>query len=157
MSYIVNGKPVKNVGLITEPSSYGLTATPENMQAGTTAIVDGELVEGTGKAFEFAVYGQGEVYPVPDTNGNDRYGITIPVNGEYNVLFVSTKSDGDIVSQDTILFEEVKNRIVNIGVNRTVSCEIYASYEQGLLFIYAPTWDNTKTSINYFIGKDRYV
>lgn len=157
MSYIVNGKSVKNVGLITEPSSYGLTATPENMQAGTTAVVGGEIVEGTGKAFEFAVYGQGEVYSIPDSNGDTRYGMVIPVNGEYNIVFISTKSDGDVISQDSTLFKDAKNRVVKIGVNRTTSCDVYASYEQGLLSIYAPTWNNTKTSINYFIGKDRYV
>lgn len=158
MSYIVNGKSVKNVGLITEPSSYGLTATPENMQAGTTAVVGGERIEGTGRAFEFALYGQYDVDLIFDENGNDVYGVMIQIGSGCNVVFISSNSNGDMISQDSFIFTIPNDgRSIKIATNRTSSENIYAFYLNGYLFVYSSVLMNQKTSINYFIGKDNLI
>lgn len=158
MSYIVNGKPVKNVGLITEPSSYGLTATPENMQAGTTAIVNGELVEGTGKAFEFARYGRETIDTVLDENGKERCGIMVKLQEGGNLFFLSSDSEGDNIAQKKFVFDSMREgMIVNVGENTTASCDVYAFCTQGYVCIYSVDLSSVSTVLNYFIGKDNQL
>lgn len=158
MSYIVNGKSVKNVGLITEPSSYGLTATPENMQAGTTAVVNGKLVEGTGKAFEFARYGQELIDTVLDENGIERYGIMVKLQEGGNLFFLSSDFDGDSVAQQKFIFDDIREgTIVNVGKNTTMSCDVYAFCTQGYVCIYSVDISSINTVLNYFMGKDNQL
>lgn len=154
MSYIVNGKTVKNVGLITEPSSYGLTATPENMQSGTTAIVDGKVVKGTGKAFEFASHGLTRLYTVIDENGNNKIGCMISESFGSNILFISSTSDSDRVSQDVYMVDMTDKKSSIIGKNQTTLSDIRVYHSNGYLVIYSDNVSNNNTFINYFEGKD---
>lgn len=158
MSYIVNGKSVKNVGLITEPSSYGTDITPEDMQSGRTAVSKGKIVTGTGRAFEFALYGQYDVDTIFDENGNEVYGVMIQIDYGCNVVFISSNSNGDVISQDSFIFTIPDDGgSIKIATNRTSSGSIYAFYLNGYLFVYSSALMNQKTSINYFVGKDNLI
>lgn len=146
------------VGVLTEPSSYQMTATPEEMQRGTTAIVKGKIVEGTGKCFAFATYGQTSVYPICDENGNERYGFIVEQNGDTNILFLSSTAEGDTTAQDVhVIGKMQEGKAEKIGVNKTTLTDIFAFQLEGVLFIYCVDLANADTAFNFFIGKDNKI
>lgn len=152
------GKKISRMGALTEPSSYQMTATPEEMQRGTTAIVKGEIVEGTGKCFAYAEYGQESVYPICDENGNERYGFMIEQGCNTNVLFVSTTTDGDAITQDVHIIGETQGgKAVKIGENKTTLTDMFAFQLDGVLFVYGVDIANADTAFNFFIGKDNKI
>ena len=155
-----NNKPHKAhyVSVLTEPSSYQLTATPEEMQRGTTALVKGKIVEGTGKCFAYAEYGQTFIYPICDEYGNERYGFMIEQNCNTNVFFISSTIDSDIIVQDVHIFGEVQEgKAVKVGVNKTTLTDIFAFQAEGMLFVYVLDILNPDTVFNFFVGKDNKI
>lgn len=158
MSYIVNGKQVKSVGIITEPSSYGTDITPEDMQSGRTAVSKGKIITGTGRAFEFARYGQYTVEIVQDENNNDVYGAMLKVKPECNIVFISSVSNGDMFSQNSFIFNVSDfNDPIKIATNQTTLTDVYAFYRNGHLYVYSAEIASLTTTFNYFVGKDNLI
>lgn len=157
MAYIVNNKHIKQVSVLTEPNSYQTDIQPEDMQSGRTAISKGKIVTGTGRAFEFAKYGSLTVRPVLNENGESKFGIMIPEQDGINVLFVSTGTDGDVISQDLFMIDIGSQKVMQIGANRSVSSALRVYYTNGYLCIYCDGFSNTRTKINYFEGKDNLI
>lgn len=154
----MNGNVFEGVAVLSQPNSYKATITPENMQRGMTAVVKGELVEGTGKCFEFARYGKGTFDLIFDENGNDKYGIIVKQKAVANTLFISSLPNSDVVIQEKFNIKETEeNKAVKIGLNVTTNGEIFAFHSQGFIFIYCDDVNNTRSELNYFIGKDIYV
>jgi hypothetical protein len=155
-----NNKPHKAhyVSVLTEPSSYQMTATPEEMQRGTTAIVKGKIVEGTGKCFAFVVYGQESVYPIFDEQGNERYGLLIEQSCNINMFFISSTTDSDAITQDVYIIKDIQEgEAVRIGENKSTHTGIFAFQIEGALIIYGIDISNANTSINYFVGRDNKI
>lgn len=160
MGLYYGGKTYKKVGVT---NGIGLDTsdadmTPADGQNGKIYYANGKRYVGTGRCFEFARYGKGTFDLICDENGNDRYGIILNQQTVANTIFISSLPNSDIVVQEKFnIIETEENKAVKIGVNVTTNGEIYAFYTQGLIFIYCTDVDNTRSKINYFIGKDRYV
>lgn len=152
MSYIVNGKKVKRVGVLLEPSTYDADITPVDMQHDKTAYVKGEKIVGTGKCFEYAEYGYSRVKEVKDQSGNVKYGLKIMTDKEINVLIISSMANGDYVAQTTFLLS--KGETNQIGENLTAGGNIYAYSDGESFIIYFEKILSTKTKLLYFLGKD---
>lgn len=157
MAYIVNNKQIRQVSVLTEPNSYQTDIRPEDMQSGSTAVSKGKIITGTGRAFEFATYGQEDLYVVYDENGKEKLGIMLPEPKDSNILFISCTSDGDIISQDihTINLNEVS--AIRVGTNYTTDSGVYVYYSDGYLCIYVDTLSNGHATLNYFEGKDNLL
>lgn len=156
MAYIVNNKSIKHVGVLTEPNSYQTDIKPEDMQCGSTAVSKGKVVTGTGRAFEFAKYGQECVDAIPDENGNEVYGIMIPEPSASNVVFVSSDVDGDMIAQ-TLHVISIEGSAVTIGYNKDADSDVRVMYKDGYLRLYINRMSNNGTKINYFEGKDNLI
>lgn len=157
MAYIVNNKPIKQVSVLTEPNSYQTDVRPEDMQSGSTCVSKGVIVTGTGRAFEFASYGQTSLYGVMDRNGNEKFGIMIPEPMASNVLFISVGSDSDFLSQETHVINVNDGVVAKIGENHTTKAGVYAYYSDGFLYIYIDGLSSIDTVLNYFEGKDNLI
>lgn len=158
MSYIINGKPVKNVGIITEPSSYGTDITPEDMQSGRTAVSKGKIVTGTGRAFEFARYGRCSVDVLQDENNNDVYGAMLKIKPGCNIVFMSSIPNSDIFVQSSFVFNiSDSDEVVGVAMNQTTLSDVYAFYRNDYLYVYSAEIANPKTTFNYFVGKDNLL
>lgn len=146
------------VSVLTEPSTYDADITPENMQRGMSAYAQGKKVIGTGKCFAFVVYGQEIVYPIFDEEGNERYGLLIEQSCDTNVIFISSTTDSDAITQDVFIPKEVQEgKAVRIGENKATHSDIFAFQIDGALIIYGTDFSNANTRINYFIGKDNKI
>lgn len=158
MSYIVNGKPVKSVGIITEPSSYGTDITPEDMQSGRTAVSKGKIVTGTGRAFEFARYGQCHVDVLYDENNKAVYGTMFKIESDCNIVLISSIPNGDMFSQESVIFDiSGSGDSAKVATNNSTSSDVNAFYRDGYLHIYSVKMANLETSFNYFVGKDGLI
>lgn len=157
MAYIVNNKQIRQVSVLTEPNSYQTNIKPEDMQSGSTCVSKGEIITGTGRAFEFATYGCSSVYSVRDMNDNAKFGILIPEPAEGNILFVSAGSNGDLLTQDTYVIDVEQGSVVIIGKNRTTESDIHVYYSDGFLCVYIDDLSATNTALNYFEGKDNLI
>ena len=155
MSYIVNGKQVKSVGIITEPSSYGTDITPEDMQSGRTAVSKGKIVTGTGRAFEFASYGRTDLYAVFDEQGNEKIGFMTSEPSESNLMFISVMSDGDRLTQEIHVIDVTSGSVCIIGKNEDTLASIKVYHKNGYLCVYIDSVSNLETIVHYFKGKDK--
>lgn len=155
MAYIIDGKRIKSVQIMTEPNSYQIETPPSDVQRGKKFVAKGKIVEGTGKAFEFAKHGEEFVETIFDENGNESLGIGIKEETYANVIFISSSSNGDSISQDVYRLND--NNIIRIGVNKDTSSDIYVSHSDGYLWLHLVNVLNEHTKINYFIGKDNYL
>lgn len=156
MSYIVNGIEAKQVGVLLEPSTYDADITPENMQRGMTAYAKGKKVIGTGKCFAFASYGIYGVEKKTNEKGETEYCFVVDCNSDFNIIFLSTKSGGDVFTQDKFKVLE-KNEKVTIGTNITTITDIKVSLKDGFVFISMPKVKNETTQAIIFIGKDNKI
>lgn len=155
MAYIINGKRIKSVQILTEPNSYQTNISPSDMQSGATCVSKGKVIVGTGKAFEFAIYGEDVVMKIKDEKGNEKYGIGIMEPNPANILFISSATDSDIIAQDSFRIQEIEgNKAVKIGTNKNTLENIYAFRSQDYIWIYFGNILNLKTKINFFLGKD---
>lgn len=152
----MNGNVFEGVAVLSQPNSYKATVTPENMQRGMTAVVKGKIVEGTGKCFEFAIYGQRKLQKLTDKDGNTRYGISLLTEKKINVVFVIPSTMGDILLQDTHIIDTEQEE-TEIGVNYTSKGKVYAFQEEGRFRIFLTDTINKETKIKYFIGKDTTI
>lgn len=152
--YIFNGKKIKKVGVLSEPNSYQATLTPENMQCGMTAVVKGKVIEGTGKCFEKASYGERTTSLISDVDGNEKYGISIHTTVRPNVIFIIPTTTGDIILQTNHIFELADNKATEIAINNTTLGKINVFYNDNRLNICFENIANTETKIKYFYGKD---
>ena len=156
--YILNGKKIKRVGVLSEPNSYQATLTPENMQRGMTAVVKGKIMEGTGECFEFAEYGQTSLYPIYDEHGEERYGFIIEQNSNANMVFVSSTEDSDTITQNVFIIGELqKGKVTQIGANKTTLTDVIVFQQEGALAVYSVDIANENTTLNFFIGKDNEI
>lgn len=132
--------------------------TPADMQNGKIGYANGKKVIGTGKCFEFANYGTATFDLIFDEHGNDRYGIMMKIPSITNTLFISSIPNSDIVVQEVFNITEIEeNKAVKVGTNFTTNGDIFVFHSQGYIFIYCDDIQNTKSELNYFIGKDVYV
>lgn len=159
MPISVNGKLYTAVTLTGDKAleTYDADITPENMQHGKTAYVKGKKITGTGKAFAVAGYGRGMVLPLRDTEGNEKYGLSIFTKTKPNIIFLASTTTGDIVLQADHIFELAENEAVTIGVNRTTSCDVKIFYKESFLNIYFENVEDIETRLIYFYGKDNEI
>lgn len=153
MSYIVNGKKVKKVGVLLEPNSYQTDIAPADMQKGKTCVSKGKVLTGTGKAFEFAEYGFQQLELLTDSEGIERYGIDLEVGAGANLILISP-SKGDTFLQTKHLVTLLEGAPVEIGQNLSVGGEIYALQTEGHLKIYFTEIQDNESRLRFFVGKD---
>ena len=117
---------------------------PSDMQAGVTAYARGQKVTGTGKAFEFAIYGDfmsNSRIPLPNiVNTIQLSSITYPIQQTKtfevarNTDFTAEQVIGEIVTDGTVY-------PINIQINNNIlmlTCDL-------------------TIDIQLFLGKDNYV
>lgn len=156
MAIYFQGKKISRMGALTEPSTYDADITPENMQRGMTAYAQGKKVVGTGKCFAFASYGIYGIEEAINENGETEYCFVVNCNSDFNIIFLSAKSGGDIFTQDKFKVIE-ENEKVKIGTNITTATDIKVSLEDGFVFISMPKIENEMTQALIFIGKDNKI
>lgn len=136
------GKTPLNSRMITNTDDA--TMVPSDLQAGVTAYARGLKIEGTGKSFEFALYGQlrtNTPIPIP-TNINIIHvssldypiQLSIALSDMKNVDFSTSATVGSITINDTI--SSITVSVVNNMLTVTCSDDIY---------------------LQVFYGKDNYV
>lgn len=151
MSLYAGGTKIgKLIGLET----YEGNITPPDMQYGTIGFAKGKKVVGTGKAFEKAGYGSGDVQLLLDENGNERYGLSIFTKTAPNIIFLVPMTTGDISLQTEFIVDLANEKVCEIGVNHTATGKIFAFFEGNRLNIYLENIKNQKTKFYYFYGKD---
>ena len=156
MSYIVNGIEAKQVGVLLEPSTYDTDTSPVDVQNGAVYYAHGERRVGTGKCFEFAVYGKLVFSTVTDEKGNEKYGGKIYAGDNSNILFIGPCA-GDTLTLQTILVIPEENVAVKIGENKTTGGSLYAYRTGDKVCIYSTETNDKKSQIFYFVGKDNEI
>ena len=159
MSLVLNGAKYSKITLTGDRAleSWQADITAPEMQKGRTALVKGELVVGTGKAFEFAEYGTMLVSPVVDSEGVTKYGRRFPIGEDTNVIFIAPTDTGDIVLQTDFLVKIGKGDTVSLGKNHSTGGEVYASHDGEYLTIFLTDFSKEKTLLRYFVGKDNEI
>lgn len=153
----------KKIGSIGVTNGIGLDTsdadiTSPDMQNGKIGYANGKRVVGTGKCFEFARYGTATFDLIWDENGNEKYGIILKQKSVGNTIFISSMPNSDIVVQEVFRITETEeNKAVKIGTNITTNGELFAFRSQEFMFIYCTNVLNTRSEINYFLGKDRNI
>lgn len=143
--------------VLTEPSSYDAHTPPVDVQLGAVYYAQGERRVGTGKAFEFALYGSRVITKITDSNGVERYGIKFGAGANTNVVFVAPSKTGDIVLQDKYLVSMEGNEEVKIADNYTAGGELRAYYDNERLIVYLTEYTGEPTILRYFVGKDNAI
>lgn len=156
MSFYVDGVKVGKLGVLTEPPTYDADIISADMQRGRIGYAQGKKVIGTGRCFEFAEYGRLTLENIQDENGNDRYGFIIETEFDNNVLFFSSTSDGDMLSQNVYFIPETDNNII-VGTNRSTLSDICMIRQDSYVFVYLSSIEEIDTQINYFIAKDNHI
>ena len=115
-----------------------------DLQAGKTAVARGKKIVGTGKSFEFAMYGSAlsnAVIPLPNViNAIQVASVAYPI--QQTMTF-------DIVRGVDFATEQVIGYIIKDGVNHPINIQI----NNNILML---TCDLT-IDIQLFFGKDNYV
>lgn len=154
MAIGMGGKVYNTVSVLTEPNTYDADITPENMRHGMTAYAKGKKVTGTGKAFAFVNYGEGQLQKLQDEDGNERYGFTIFSKIEPNLIFITPTETGDIVLQTNHVVDMKTYKPIAIGVNHTASGNVIAIYKENRIKIYLENTQDNLTRLKFFCGKD---
>ena len=156
MSVIVGNKKVRKVGVLTEPNTYDGNITSPDMQYGTIGYAQGKRIVGTGKAFEFAVYGKIKFSLFDDENGVERYGGKIDDVQDANILLL-THCKGDVLSQKNIIIHLEDLISENIGKNITTNSDLFVFQRNGKIYVYSVETNDKGSQFYYFIGKDNYL
>lgn len=159
MSLYFGNKKIGNIGIT---NGIGLDTsdadiTPVEMQHGRIAYANGEKVIGTGKCFEFAVYGSYAVRKIIDSEGKERYGVIFHVGENANVVFVAPTIYGDIVLQENYIVNIKNGEVVKLGNNSSSGGEINAYYDKDKIVIYLTNFSQNKTILRLFVGKDNEI
>ena len=160
MPLVLNGKKYNGVTLTGDRAleTYAEnTPPPADVQSGRVYFANGEKHVGTGKAFEKAGYGSGEVQLLFDEKGNEKYGLSIFSKTAPNIIFLVPMTAGDISLQTEYTVDLANANVCEIGVNHTASGKIFAFFEQNRLKIYLENIENKKTKFYYFYGKDNKI
>lgn len=155
MGFELNGVKYKGITLTGDRAleSWQADITAPDMQMGKKALVKGELVVGTGKAFEFAEYGIRKVDLLTDSEGVERYGIEFELREGTNLILISS-AKGDTFLQTKHLVSLSEGIPLEIGTNLTAGGEIYALQSKGYLKIYFTETQDSESRIRFFVGKD---
>ena len=143
----------KGVFIQNAPNSYQTDIAPTEMQRGKTCVCKGEVLTGTGRAFEFAEYGLRKVDLLTDSEGVERYGIEFENSAGANVILISP-AKGDTFLQTKHLVTLLEGKPIEIGQNLSTSGKIYAVQIEGFLKIYFSEIQNNESRMRFFFGKD---
>lgn len=127
-----------------EMDTNSATVQPSDLQSGVTCYGRGKKITGTGKAFEFAMYGDWKTNlssPVPSTINVIQVGSL-----EYSVRM--TTSIGKMALLDFANSQKIAEVVVN-----EVIYPITVSVQNGMLNV---SCDET-INIQLFYGRDRYI
>ena len=145
------------VSVLTEPSSYDAYTPPADVQLGAVYYAQGERRVGTGKAFEFALYGSKMFANISDSEGEKRFGVTFVVGENANVVFIAPSTSGDILLQSKYIVDIKNGEIVKLGDNHTAGGEINAYYDKDRVIVYLTNFTNKRTILRFFVGKDNAI
>lgn len=143
--------------VLTEPSSYDAHTPPADVQLGAVYYAQGERRVGTGKAFEFALYGSKLFSNITDSEGNLRYGASFVVGENANVIFIAPSTVGDIILQRTYIVNIKNGEITNLGDNHTTGGELNAYYDKDRVIVYLTDFLQKETILRFFVGKDNAI
>lgn len=145
MSMYYGNTPIKGLRVHHyEMNTNDCTAIPSDLQSGVTCVSKGKKIIGTGKSFEFAMYGEWHTnvpIVVPSTINTIQIGST-----DY---YIKTTVP---VYDTTLLDFSTSQKIAEVVINE-VSYPITVSVQNGMLTI---SCDHT-INIQLFYGKDRYI
>jgi hypothetical protein len=136
--------PVKALNInYFEQDTNDCNMIASDLQAGKTAVARGRKIIGTGKAFNFAIYGStpsNNIIPIPDTiNTVVLTSVECPINMNYIIA--------DMATLDFSTAQTVANVIVD-GTTYPVTVQ----YANNILTISC----DTTIYLEYFFGKDDY-
>lgn len=143
--------------VLTEPSSYDAHTPPADVQLGAVYYAQGKRCVGTGRAFEFALYGSKVIRAITDSNGVERYGVKFGAGANTNVVFVAPSKTGDIILQEDYLVSISEGEEVTIAENYTAGGELKAYYDNERLIVYLTEYTGKPTILRYFVGKDNHI
>ena len=133
------------------------TPPPADVQSGRVYFANGEKLEGTGKAFEFAEYGSRTVKKITDSAGNVFHGVSFKVGENANLIFIAPTNTGDIVLQTNYLVTISNGEITKLGKNHTTGGDIMAFYDKDRVIVYLTEFSQKSTILRFFIGKDNAI
>lgn len=144
MKMIYGGVPVNSMKIKHyELDTNSATVQPSDLQAGVTCFAKGKKMTGTGKAFNFAIYGttpSNNIIPVPDVINT-----VVLTSVEYPVQINRTLLDMGVI--DFTMAQTVATVVVD-GVTYPVTVQ----YANNILTISC----DTTVNLEYFFGKDDY-
>ena len=160
MSLFLGGKKYKGVTLTGDRALETYeenTPPPEDVQSGRIYFANGNRFVGSGKAFEFAVYGSKTVKKITDSTGKVINGVSFKVGEDANVVFVAPTDTGDIVLQEEFLVSIERDKTVKLGINHTTGGEVLAYYDKDKVIVYLTEFSQKTTILRFFIGKDNAI
>ena len=138
MKLMYGNVPVKSMNVHSyELSTNDATLKPSDMQAGITAYAKGKKITGTGKSFEFALYGTTYTnFPIPVSNVINIIEISSTVypvimektlNSVTELDFSNTQTIGTVIV-DNINYPVsavVENNLLTISCDKSISLEVF--------------------------------
>lgn len=138
MKMYYGGTPIKSLNVRHyELSTNDATVQPSDLQSGVTCYARGQKITGTGKAFEFASYGELETN-VPDytpvsINVIEIASLEYPIRSSYAL---NDMKDIDFSTEQTIGFvtidgveypitAKVEGVLITLGCEKTIALEIF--------------------------------
>jgi hypothetical protein len=138
MKMIYGGVPVDSMKVKHyEMNTNSATVQPSDLQAGVTCFARGQKVTGTGKAFEFAMYGTGLTnlpFIVPSTINTIQISSAVypmrTIVPVYDTTFLDfstpqTIAEATINGVDYPLVVSVQNNILTISCDYTIDIELF--------------------------------
>lgn len=144
MKLVYGNTPVKSLNInYFERNTNDCDMIASDLQAGKTAVAKGRKITGTGKAFNFAIYGStpsNNIIPIPDTiNTVVLTSVEYPIYMNYIIANMATL---DFSTAQTV---------ANVVVDGT-TYPVTVQYANNILTISCDTTIN----LQYFFGKDDY-
>lgn len=146
MKMIYNGTPINSMKVKHyEMDTNSATVKPSDLQAGVTCFGKGKKITGTGKAFEFAMYG---TLPV-------NSGIPIPTVDINTILISSTDGSVRMINEIDNLRDldfSIAQEIAKITLNGTEQSLTVQIVNNRIIF-----GCSQNTFIQVMIGKDNFI